>query len=109
MNQMGTKDSTQTQGNSAGGTSAWPMATGTAGGTMEKSDTLTNKSNMQSGGNTQTQGNSAGGTSAWPQSTGTAASTTPDSTQKGNVADNSSKKMKGDKKHKNKKNGNPDN
>lgn len=75
------RDSTQTQGNSAQGTSAWPQATGTAASTMgtEDNNAIGNTHNMQGtskGDSVQTQGNSAQGTSAWPQATGTAASTT---------------------------------
>lgn len=75
------KDSTQTQGNSAQGTSAWPQATGTAASTMsgDDSNAIGNTHQLQGaakGDSVQTQGNSAQGTSAWPQATGTAASTT---------------------------------
>ncbi|GGB89062.1 hypothetical protein [Dyadobacter sediminis] len=75
------KDSTQTQGNSSQGTSAWPQATGTAASTMSGDDGNAIGNTHQShgtakGDSVQTQGNSAQGTSAWPQATGTAASTT---------------------------------
>jgi hypothetical protein len=103
-----TKDSTQTQGNSAQGTSAWPQATGTAASTMSGDDNnaIGNTHNMQETSkkdSTQTQGNSAQGTSAWPQATGTAASTTqaPESSATGESTDGSMNKDS--KKGKNKK------